>query len=188
MGGRDAKSPSALGFLTVVRHEQHGLFGGYLVLDPGGRPLEFHCTAPIKPNRAQEILFGPTLQSYVYGEQIGRTLVETSRTQPLVVCTDLAPVLALREHIETPVVLLSPSDESDAANNGVQHRVDAAHARPVPSVSFRLGANRLSIAAGFAEDQALVSQRLAAVAERMDLLEPFARIREAIEEAQRSGK
>ena len=51
----------ALGFLTVVEHPQHGLFGGYLLLNHGGRPLEFHCTAPIKPNRAQEILYGPTL-------------------------------------------------------------------------------------------------------------------------------
>lgn len=189
MGGRDGKSPPAIGFLTVVPHEQHGLFGGYLMLDPGGRPLEFHCTAPIKPNRAQEILFGPTLQSYVYGEQIGRTLVEAGRAQPLVICTDLAPVLALREHVELPVVLLAPADENESSSSAaVQHRIDAAHPRPVPSVSFRLGSHRLSIAAGFAEDQTLVSQRLASVAERMDLLEPFARIREAIDEAQRSGK
>ena len=62
MGQRDGKSLSALGFLTVVPHEQHGLFGGLLILDSGGRPLEFHCTAPVKTNRAQEILFGPMLE------------------------------------------------------------------------------------------------------------------------------
>ena len=56
MSNIDAKSKPALGFLTVVEHPQYGLFGGYLVLNLAGRPLEFHCTAPIKPNRAQEIL------------------------------------------------------------------------------------------------------------------------------------
>lgn len=58
MASPAGKSTIALGFLTVVEHKQHGLFGGYLVLNQVGRPLEFHCTAPVKPNRAQEILYG----------------------------------------------------------------------------------------------------------------------------------
>ncbi|MBL9124077.1 MAG: hypothetical protein JNG90_10630, partial [Planctomycetaceae bacterium] len=57
MSGRDPQSPPALGFLTVVEHEQLGLIGGYLLLNLSGRPLEFHCTAPLKPNRAQQILY-----------------------------------------------------------------------------------------------------------------------------------
>ncbi len=48
MGVSDSKSPAALGFLTVLEHES-GLTGGYLLLNTLGRPLEFHCTAPIKP-------------------------------------------------------------------------------------------------------------------------------------------
>ncbi len=109
MGQRDGKSLSALGFLTVVPHEQHGLFGGLLVLDSGGRPLEFHCTAPVKTNRAQEILFGPTLEPYLYGEQIGQTLVTAARQKPAVLCTDLAAMLAVREHVEIPVALVQAS-------------------------------------------------------------------------------
>ena len=62
------KRSAAIGFYTVVPHEQHGLFGGLLVLNHNGRPLEFHCTAPLKPNRAQEILYGATL------EGVGRRL------------------------------------------------------------------------------------------------------------------
>ena len=49
-----------------------------VLLNAAGRPLEFHCTAPIKPNRAQEILYGPTLESFLYGEQIGQTLIGQS--------------------------------------------------------------------------------------------------------------
>src|SRR5688500_11494160 len=62
-------APQALGFLTVVEHDQFGLVGGYLILNSSGRPLEFHCTAPVKPSRAQQILYGPTLTPYLYGEQ-----------------------------------------------------------------------------------------------------------------------
>src|SRR5487761_439696 len=97
----------AIGFLTVVEHEQYGFFGGYLVLNASGRPLEFHCTAPVRPNRAQEILYGPTLEPYLYGEQIGQALLAKSQLEPLVICTDLAAVLSVREFVATPVTLVS---------------------------------------------------------------------------------
>ena len=105
----NAKSNPTLGFLTVIEDRQHGLFGGYLVLTTAGRPLEFHCTAPIKPNRAQRILFGPTLEPYLFGEQIGQTLLTKGKIAPVVVCTDREPALAVRQYVSVPVVLvLSP--------------------------------------------------------------------------------
>ena len=91
---KTTKPTPSLGFLTVLDYGQEGLFGGYLTLNLSGRPLEFHCTAPIKPNRAQEILYGPTLQSYLYGEQIGRTLLgEATTVVPLVWCRLIGLVL-----------------------------------------------------------------------------------------------
>ena len=105
--GKNHSKP-AIGFLTVIEHPQHGLFGGYLVLNLAGRPLEFHCTAPIKPNRAQQILYGPTLESFLYGEQIGSTLLGHAKTAPLVVCTDCEPVLSLRDLVDVPVALVLP--------------------------------------------------------------------------------
>ena len=77
-------SNPTFGFLTVVDDARFGLCGGYLVLNPAGRPLEFHCTAPIKPNRAQEILYGPTLHDFLYGEQIGGALIGNGRRSAVV--------------------------------------------------------------------------------------------------------
>ena len=70
MAAAHVPSSRLMGFLTVVEHPEFGLFGGYLLLNWAGRPLEFHCTAPLKPNRAQEILYGPTLEPFLYGEQM----------------------------------------------------------------------------------------------------------------------
>ena len=70
MGASDSKSLPAIGFLTVVTIPDQGLVGGYLVLNAAARPLEFHCTTPVRANRAQEILYGPTLRPYLFGEQI----------------------------------------------------------------------------------------------------------------------
>lgn len=191
MGSRERLALPALGFLTVVEYEQHGFLGGYLVLNASGRPLEFHCTAPIKPNRAQEILYGPTLEPYLYGEQIGQALVKKSQLEPLVVCTDLGPVLAVREFVDCPValVLSCPAAETAAAANGDGRtfRVDRAHGATT-APKFRLGRNDLAVSGAWETDQQRIAEAIAPLAEHFDLSEPFARIRGAIDEAQRSGR
>src|SRR6266436_3505887 len=108
-----AKSQSALGFLTVLEHAQHGLMGGYLVLNAAGRPLEFHCTTPIKPNRAQQILYGPTLEPYLFGEQIGKALVSKSSVDPLLICTDLRAAMAVRGVVNAPVALVLADERAE---------------------------------------------------------------------------
>lgn len=185
----------AIGFLTVVNHEQHGLFGGYLLLNTLGRPLEFHCTTPLKPNRAQEILYGATLTPYLYCDQIGQSLVAKSTIEPHLVCTDLPIVLELRKLISTPVTLVLPLDEDatacvgtppHAADRGL--RVDRPHGGRQWENTFHVGARRLAVGPKHADDKLIVAERLATVEEHFDLCEPFDRIREAIQEAQSNGK
>ncbi len=103
---------NSLAFLSVIEIEDVGHCGGYLILNLLGRPLEFHCTVPVKPNRAQEILYGQTLYPFLYGEQIGSTLVKRSKLNPSLICTDVQHALSLRESIETPVVLVEHGSES----------------------------------------------------------------------------
>lgn len=184
----EVKTPPAVGFLTVVDSPQLGLVGGYLVLNLLGRPLEFHCTTPVKPNRAQQILYGPTLEPYLYGEQIGQTLVSKASIKPLVVCTDLAAALAVRQHVALPVALVR--GEADAAKSvKTELRRDGAHVLRGPSLAwFRLGQQELAVDAMYGGDQATIVSRLGEMAQAMDLSEPFGRIRDAIEEAQRGGR
>jgi hypothetical protein len=190
MSNIEAKSKPAFGFLTVVEHSQYGLFGGYLVLNTAGRPLEFHCTAPIKPNRAQEILYGPTLEAFLYGEQLGQTLINHASIPPLLICTDRTPALAAREHVSAPVVLVLPpevdAETEQADESGRVLRLDAAHPHGPRLAIFRLGRNRLALPEQAEEDRRLVSERLAELADSFDLAEPFQRIRDAIEEAQQA--
>jgi hypothetical protein len=189
---KNAASQPALGFLTVWEHETDGLFGGYLALNLVGRPLEFHCTAPIKANRAQEILYGPTLEPYLYGEQIGQTLLEKATLAPLVICTDSPPALAVRDFVDTPVVLVLPSETSVATENipeggettpEKRWRLDSAHGPASPLCHFSLGANRLAVSERSSDDRQTIMDRLAEIAPSFDLSEPFNRIREAIAEA-----
>lgn len=180
-----ATRASGIGFLTVVADDEQGLFGGYLVLNQQGRPLEFHCTAPIKPNRAQEILYGPTLAPYLYGEQIGQALVRKSTAELLVICTDVEPMLSVREFTSAPVALVESLAETAAAPAATL-RIDGAH--DSSARELRWGRHRLTTCRTYGRDDiGQIRTRLANLAEQFDLGEPFARVREALLEAKRAG-
>ncbi len=188
MSASGSKSVPSVGFLTVREFADLGLIGGYLVLNAVGRPLEFHCTAPVRPNRPQQILYGPTLAPFLYGEQIGQTLVAKGKSRPMFVCTDVEPVLSAREFVPMPIVLLS----DNKAGSSQQHRLDAAHTEtPVPKsrklVQFQLAGHEASVADEHARDRDKVMEHWAPHVDAMDLFEPFSRLHEAVEEAQRGA-
>jgi hypothetical protein len=191
MTAGDSRAPQALGFLTILEHEQLGLVGGYLILNLHGRPLEFHCTAPIKANRAQQILFGPTLDAYLYGEQIGQTLVGKCSLELVAVLTDVERALCVQEFVSPPVALVISNEiqplvgqTSDAAMQSTNvWRVDAAHQVGPHLSELVIGRNRLAVAA----HRDSLAERLQSVAE-LDLAEPFERIRQAVDEAHKSNR
>ncbi|MFM7108452.1 MAG: hypothetical protein ACKOZU_07630 [Planctomycetaceae bacterium] len=157
----------AFGFLTVVESPSHGIFGGYLLLDASGRPLEFHCTAPVKVSRAQEILYGPTLHGHLHGRQIGGALLAEGGVPPVVVLTDQEPMLHVRQHTSLPVALVRRAGTGDAA------------------AGFTVGAAYVAAAGDDAAREAAIRERLSELGAAVDLCEPFERIRAAIDEAQR---
>lgn len=177
------KTLPSIGFLTVLEHPGQGWLGGYLLLNAAGRPLEFHCTAPVKPNRAQEILYGPTLKPFLFGEQIGQTLVAKSPLKPIFVCTDTAEVLSLQELVDFPVVLVLPGDGAPAGTTTTDlPREMAGWPRQ------RLGVRDVTLTANREADFASVSRQWSPYADGVDLLEPFLRIRDAVEETQRNER
>src|SRR5262245_21589194 len=95
------------GYLSALESPEHGYFGGYLIVSPQGRPLEFHCTAPIQPSRAQTILYGPTLRPYLIGEQICRALLEAAKLQPQVVLTDSDAALQAHSRFLMPLAIVT---------------------------------------------------------------------------------
>jgi hypothetical protein len=186
----DTQQKTVVGFLTVVDDAQHGLCGGYLILNRAARPLEFHCTVPIKANRAQEILYGPTLQAFLYGEQIGQTLLGKAKCEPLVVCTDCRPVLAVGEFTSTPVVLVlnRNSDGEKPAGDYPLFRTDGPHSLGTDLAAFSIGKNRLAIEKRRQSQGETLAQQAGEILETFDLAEPFERIREAIAEAQKAAR
>jgi hypothetical protein len=164
-----------LGFLTAIEVPERGFVGGLLVTNHFGRPLEFQCTAPLKPNRAQEILYGPTLVPYVLGDLIGRTLIEKVGVKPHLVLTERNDLLPMRELVSIPVACFDEQPASGESPSATE---------PSPC---RLGRQILRFHAAHAEDQSVAQKGAASVPQDADLREPFERVREALNETAQTG-
>jgi hypothetical protein len=195
MAASGSKSFPTIGFFTVTEDAETGFVGGLLVLNAVGRPLEFHCTAPLKPNRAQEILYGPALRPFLYGEQIGTTLASKAKSDTLFLCTDVEPAMCLRDAIETPLLLVQSQFANPSAETGPESP-PPANGETAPAINrpayarlreFSLGLHAVAVLERHSSDRDQVQERWQPYADYLDLWEPFGRIREALFEAQRGA-
>ncbi len=240
MRAEEKKRPNHIGFLTALGSSAHGVIGGFLVLNAVGRPVEFHCTAPVRPNRAQEILYGATLESFVCGEQIAPALVGRTKLELAAVLTNNSNMLTALNVLNVPVGLVlrhapvgnvdsAASQEQfavwESAQDGIKRETtdgsalgvgslndsvtssgsqtlfyDSLESAPfVPGVDYNRwreairGQNRIALPVGFiSETTGKISfdecvARIDPFLKSIDSVEPFERIRLAVEEAQKSS-
>ncbi len=159
-------------FLTVLEIPEVGFCGGMLILNQWGRPVEFHCTAPLAPTRTQEVLFGATLKTFLYCEQIAAALLEQAKQPPQVLLVDHLQLLDAHALTEVPLLLLT-RDETPLPTRLWNGRI------AVPSVVDDWQV--ISVAKAGEERRILAAAQ--EFSEQLPLDEPFERIRNAIEEA-----
>lgn len=166
-------SPESIGFLTVLNIEESGWIGGYLLLNLAGRPLEFCCTAPVQPDRAQEVLYGPTLIPFLVGEHIAPAILQQTKLAPTITVTNVSEALAARGTIDQPVLYLV--DEEEEANKATQDGI------------FLLDDYTLQHHHKHSPDRQIAEEVWQSAHEQFGLIEPFDRIHDAIAEAQRAA-
>jgi hypothetical protein len=171
----EEKSAAPIGFLTAKELPSSGFCGGLLLLNDRGRPLEFHCNAPIRPSRTQEILYGATLRPFLLTEAIAVHLVEKCSRAPGAILTDVAELWELDRQISSLLVWIpseSNRDQPSAGDSFVDHWVRTEIAGQSVGLTRRGTDRREELEAAIGE-----------FARRLPLLEPFQRIQQAIEEA-----
>jgi len=161
---------ATFGFINVIDLPTVGLCGGLLVVSHLGRPLEFHCTAPCPPNRAQQIMYGQTYRGFVFTDQIGAALVDSAKHVPSAYLTCSPEMLPIGELVDPPVVLAEISEtEKPFDGSGLpQFKVD--------QIQFSC--------VNLAKDQTIALQgHIEKFHAKLPIDEPFERIAQAIEEA-----
>ena len=156
----------AIGFVLVDGDASLGWSGGLLILGCSGRPEEFHCTVPTRVNRAQQMLYGQTLQSFLWGETIYPALYDQATVKPQLVLTTQLPILAGRRIVDVPLLCcLEPDGDLSFAESTL------GDCGEVPVVTN-----------GHDADLDDARSTLARRSWDWDLYEPFERVQEALSE------
>ena len=159
-----------LGFLTAIQLSDRGHVAGLLVTNKYGRPLEFQCTAPVRPNRTQELLYGPTLVPFLLGELLSKTLLDRIGIKPHVVLTDRVEMLDSRPHVSLPVACA----------------LDREAATGSETESLCIGKQSFRMHVAFGDDAKTFEKLARELATDADLLEPLDRVREALKETMKA--
>ncbi|MFM2429790.1 MAG: hypothetical protein RLZZ511_1003 [Cyanobacteriota bacterium] len=104
---------ATIGFLSMHRFEDGtATRGGILVTDTEMKPLEFRVTAPVRPQKFQEMIYGDILDEHMSVDLMGLPLLAALEQKPdLIIVRDFL-FLGLNSRQETPTILLLKEDES----------------------------------------------------------------------------
>ena len=166
-----------LAFIMLAEVEDSVLRGGILVTDAHGKPVEFRCTSPIRPNSVQRTLYGSTLMPHIAVELVGTPLVQAVQASPDVVLVQQEEFLLLRTRCDKPLLL--------ARRQGQDMQVSEADSRSQPeellsSPSGRFAPVIVTCHWDFADDIVKCKEGLGWTFANCDLVEPFERVRTAL--------
>jgi|GEM_PF-365301 len=155
--------------------------GGILLINDCGIPSEFYCTSRITPNNTQKILFGKGLFLHIV-ELVGRPLIAKIQNKPTMIIVDNDTFLELRRESDYPIIF--------ARRQGEEFRASDKENKTSNS-ELLVGKFQPLILTGHPEYPDDVKSQLSSLCKifnRVDLLEPFERITQAILEIDKQGK
>jgi len=176
-----------LGFVTMVyTDEDQSYRGAILVMDGRGKPLEFRCTDPIRPNAAQRTLYGRTLLPYIAQELIACPLAGGVSERAQVLLTDNPDILGARPKVGVPSVhvrrqgqaMRPGGSEVGEGEQETEHLLTSEAATFAPIIVR----SHWTVP----EEAQWVRALLQPVFLMVDLLEPFERVRNALEQIRQS--
>ncbi|MEM7457531.1 MAG: hypothetical protein AAF456_24570 [Planctomycetota bacterium] len=166
-----SEAEPVIGFITIEHVPELGHCGGLLLLNAIGRPIEFHCTAPVPENRAQRILYGRTYQTFLYCDQISLALTAKAKRRADILVTDCVEIIPLGRHSQAPVLCISnPEDQLETIQDPETAGFESGDIR-----FWSVESDRQQISAAQELCRKFVTS--------LPLDEPFERIRQAISEA-----
>jgi hypothetical protein len=96
-----------IGFIHLSFNPSNGhALAGMLIADNTGLPLEFNITTAVRPTRAQQILYGNRLRSYVAVHLCAQELIKACKTRPQVIFVEDESLLEAHKLTDIPVLVL----------------------------------------------------------------------------------
>ncbi len=169
-----------LGYVLV--EEDGGSFrGAVLLTDHRGIPRDFRYTDPISPSRVEKVLYGGALDVYLKEEVILGSLLGAVELRPaLWFCRDRELLRSFRSRVSSPVLVLqeSPHAPLDHVGEVLPQGEGSVFLVQASPLAAPLRVELLKEDGARIQDMALTLQQ---ITETMDPLEPFSRMRKALQ-------
>ena len=166
-----------LAFVMLSEVEDGVLRGGILITDANGKPVEFRCTSPIRPNPVQRTLYGNTLMPHIAVELVGVPLLNSVQNSPDVLLVQQEDFLTLRMRCEKPLLIarrqgqdMQFSEKSDKSH----------HEELLSSPSGKFAPVVVTCHWDHPDDIVQCKEKLDLTFANFDLVEPFERVETAL--------
>ena len=151
--------------------------GAILVIDEYGKPLEFRCTAPVRPTALQRTLYGTSLLPHVLTELIGAPLISSVREKPQLILIADEAYFDVRHKVSAPVIRVGrPSGAKEKQDDQPKSK-----SLLLQSASGKFAQVEIEAHWKFATDLDSSAERLRDLFGRWDLIEPFQRLAEGLQ-------
>lgn len=152
-------------YLTCPQDSAKAFVGAIMLTDYRARPLYFACVSPVRPTKMQRMLYGPTLTEHLKVDVIGTKLLGTVPQVPDVLFVDAPDLIVMRRVAEFPTAFLEKNEKADPGSGTLS------------TLRYDTGSNTA--------DDEVIGQIMATLESYVDLVEPFARMTEALKEVQK---
>lgn len=153
--------------------------GAVLITNEHGVPVEFRCTYPVKPTTIQKPLYGDALEPYVGVELCGRPLLASLDHDPSILLVDRDFLLDLQPLSACPVVFAARAGEAIEVRSQSRDGMGWIRRR-VTSPPGRFQPIDLQVHTDWGEQLDAIRPKVEDIFGRLDLLEPFDRIAQAL--------
>ncbi|AEH50793.1 hypothetical protein [Pseudothermotoga thermarum] len=160
-----------IGYISTKKIDEKYV-GGLLIVDQAGIPLEFKYTEPVIPTQLQKILYGKSLETYLYVEVIGKNLLKKAENKCEFYFTDTPILVDCAENVF--FITYHPSIVEEVQKISAEECVI-----PAQSGSIKVSAAK--------EIKQETLEKLVKMLEEIDVMEPFQRLQKALEYVCRSS-
>jgi hypothetical protein len=151
--------------------------GAILVTDEWGKPVEFRCTAPVRPNKLQRTLYGKSLLPHILTELIGVPLISSVREKPQLILIGDEAYFDVRHKVSVPLIRVARVGTPKAK----QEDPTKSKSLLLQSASGKFAQVEIEAHWRFAADLDSSGERLRDLFGRWDLTEPFQRLSEGLQ-------
>jgi hypothetical protein len=171
-------------FVALSEVEDGILRGGILVTDAHGKPVEFRCTSPIRPNAVQRTLYGSSLMPHIAVELVGKPLVQAVQASPDVVLVQQEEFLSLRTRSDKPLLIARRQGEDmqlseESGRNQPEELLSSTSGKFAPVV--------VTCHWDYPDDITQCKEGLGWMFSNCDLVEPFERVKKALSALHEQG-